>query len=94
MYGIKIPLQDFALKMQGGGGLCARGGVFAGHYSSMNTWISYQQHLVSNRLTSFQGLVHIASDQKLETGKAWDEDIHACKLASIYSYLNIFTSTV
>ena len=37
----------------------------------MNTWISYQQHLVFNGLTSFQGLVHIASDQKLETGKAW-----------------------
>ena len=33
MSGIKIPLHDFALKMQGGGGgLCARGGVFAGHY--------------------------------------------------------------
>ena len=28
----KIPLHDFALKMQGGGGLCARGGVFAEHY--------------------------------------------------------------
>ena len=33
MCGIKIPLQDFALKMQGGGGgLCTRGGIFAGHY--------------------------------------------------------------
>ena len=31
MRGIKILLHDFALKMQGGG-LCARGGVFAGHY--------------------------------------------------------------
>ena len=31
MHGIKIPQQDFALKMQGGG-LCARGGVFVGHY--------------------------------------------------------------
>ena len=30
MRGIKIPLQDFALKMQGG--LCARGGIFEGHY--------------------------------------------------------------
>ena len=31
MRGIKkIPRQDFPLKMQGG--LCARGGVFAGHY--------------------------------------------------------------
>ena len=37
MRGIKIPLHDFALKMQGG--LCVRGGVFAGHYGS---W-----HLVS-----------------------------------------------
>ena len=33
MHGIKIPLHDFALKMQGGG-LRARGGVFAGHYGS------------------------------------------------------------
>ena len=30
MCGMKIPPQDFALKMQGG--LWARGGVFAGHY--------------------------------------------------------------
>ena len=35
MRGIKIPQQDFALKMPGGGGLCARGGVFAGHYSML-----------------------------------------------------------
>ena len=34
MRGIKIPQYEFALKMQGGG-LCARGGVFAGHYG---TW--------------------------------------------------------
>ena len=34
MYGIKIPQQDFALKMQGG--LCARGGLFAGHYGNMH----------------------------------------------------------
>ena len=27
---IKIPQQDFALKLPGG--LCARGGIFAGHY--------------------------------------------------------------
>ena len=33
MCGIKIPLQDITLKMQGGG-LCARGGVFAGHYGT------------------------------------------------------------
>ena len=26
MRGIKIPPQDFAMKMQGGGGACARGG--------------------------------------------------------------------
>ena len=31
MHGIKILQQDFALKRQGG--LCTRGGVFAGHYS-------------------------------------------------------------
>ena len=30
MGGIKIPLQDFALKMQGN--LCVRGGVFMGHH--------------------------------------------------------------
>ena len=30
MRGIKIPQQEFALKCRGG--LCARGGVFAGHY--------------------------------------------------------------
>ena len=35
MCGIKIPLHDFALKKPGGGGgLCARGGVFAGHYGT------------------------------------------------------------
>ena len=35
MQGDKIPQQEFALKMQGGGeggGLCASGGVFAGHF--------------------------------------------------------------
>ena len=32
MHRMKIPPQDFALKMQGG--LCARGGVFAGHYGN------------------------------------------------------------
>ena len=32
MRGIKIPQQAFVLKMQGG--LCVRGGVFAGHYGS------------------------------------------------------------
>ena len=36
MRGIKIPQQEFALKMQGGGGLCARGvvGLFAEHYGT------------------------------------------------------------
>ena len=33
MRGIKIPQQDFALKCLGGG-LCARGGVFARHYGT------------------------------------------------------------
>ena len=32
MRGIKIPQQEFVRKMQGG--LCAMGGVFAGHYGS------------------------------------------------------------
>ena len=32
MHEIKIPQQEFMLKMQGGGGLCTRGGVFVGHY--------------------------------------------------------------
>ena len=31
---IKIPQQDFALIMQRGGSLCAREGVFAGHYGT------------------------------------------------------------
>ena len=48
----------------------------------INIWISYQQYLVSSGLASFQGLVHIASDQKLETGKAWEYG-HPHKLASI-----------
>ena len=34
MRGIKTPQQDFTLKMPGG--LCARGGVFAGHYGIYN----------------------------------------------------------
>ena len=33
MGGIKIPQQDYALKMQGGG-LYARVGIFAGHYGT------------------------------------------------------------
>ena len=33
MHGIKIPLQDFPLKCRGG--LCARGGIFVGHYGTM-----------------------------------------------------------
>ena len=32
MRGLKIPQQYFVLKGLGGGGLCARGGIFAGHY--------------------------------------------------------------
>ena len=34
MHGIKIPLQDFAQKCRGGGGYCAREGVFAGYYGT------------------------------------------------------------
>ena len=30
---IKIPLQDFVLKIQGVGGAYVRGGVFVGHYT-------------------------------------------------------------
>ena len=37
MQWIKIPQQDFALKMEGGGGgLCMRGGIFVGHYGIDN----------------------------------------------------------
>ena len=36
MYGIKIPQQDFALKMQGGLTCMCEGGVFAGHYGICN----------------------------------------------------------
>ena len=36
MHGIKIPQYEFALKMQGGGGLMREGGgIFAGHYGTM-----------------------------------------------------------
>ena len=35
MRGIKISPHDLALKMQGGGGLMREGGVFAGHYGSV-----------------------------------------------------------
>ena len=39
MCGIKIPQQDFALKMQGGGGgLCVREGVFAGRYGILQEY--------------------------------------------------------
>ena len=35
MCGIKIPQQDFVLKMQGGGAYAQEaGGVFAGHYGT------------------------------------------------------------
>ena len=39
MRGIKIPLQDFALKMQGGLMHEGGGGVFVGHYGIFN--VSY-----------------------------------------------------
>ena len=41
MRGIKIPPHDFPLKMQGG--LCVRGGVFAGHYGTPCVWLIVQQ---------------------------------------------------
>ena len=40
MRGIKIPQQDFALKMWGrggGGGVKREGGLFAGHYGMSST---------------------------------------------------------
>ena len=40
MHGIKIPQQDFALKMQVGG-LCTRGGIFVGHYSNILSSICF-----------------------------------------------------
>ena len=40
MHGVKIPLQDFALKMQGAGGLCTREGAFAGHYGTSSYDVS------------------------------------------------------
>ena len=43
MRGIKIPQQDFALKMQGG--LCARGGVFAGHYGKCLVYMTFDTSL-------------------------------------------------
>ena len=36
----KILLQHFALKIQGGGDLCTRGSVFAGHYGIIKLLIS------------------------------------------------------
>ena len=45
MHGKKIPQQDFALKMLGG--LCARGDIFAGHYSNI------QGANVSSRLWTY-----------------------------------------
>jgi len=51
MRGIKIPQQYFALKMQGG--LCARGGVFAGHYGtylvSSPPYFRYKQQKPRNK---------------------------------------------
>ena len=56
MHGIKIPQQHFALKRQGGGGLYARGGVFAGHYGTSSRMISCQ-------------IVNMASDLALQHRK-------------------------
>ena len=43
MRGIKIPQQDFALKCRGGG-LCAKGGIFAGHYGICNGLLCYNKY--------------------------------------------------
>ena len=40
MHGIKIPQQDFALKMWGGGG------IFAGHYGTLKIDLSCQHMLL------------------------------------------------
>ena len=34
MHGIKIPPQDLICAKNAGGGLCTRGGIFAGHYGN------------------------------------------------------------
>ena len=43
--GIKIPQQDFVLKMQGGL-MCEGGGVFAGHYGTLRYWYYRKQEVV------------------------------------------------
>ena len=57
MRGIKIPLQDFALKMQGrgggGGGLCARGGVFVGHYGNSHVTTSVYTQIACELAATF-----------------------------------------
>ena len=40
MHEVKIPLQDFALKMQGEGLMC-EGSVFAGHYGSDKMYLAH-----------------------------------------------------
>ena len=49
MRGIKIPQQDFALKRQGG--LCARGGVFVGHYGTFKMQTKKKQKKNDNTHT-------------------------------------------
>ena len=45
MHGIKVPLQVFAVKMQGGGGLCTMGSVFTGFYGiSFISWMVEEMH--------------------------------------------------
>ena len=58
MCGIKIPQQEFALKMQGG--FCARGGIFAGHYGNYllrkcTNACSQTQQVVLEALPYFEG---------------------------------------
>ena len=55
MCGIKIPLQDFALKVQAG--LMYEGDVFAGHYGTYQALTMYTQEQILNELitmTPFQ----------------------------------------
>ena len=57
MRGIKIPQQEFALKMQGG--LCAGGGlvgVFAGHYGMLLSELISQLPTCMNRSCIFTGI--------------------------------------
>ena len=69
MRGIKIPQQDFTLKMQGG--LMREGGVFAGHYGIFFT-IKFIFYKLSFLLLKYLSFVYSAK-------KNDDEDKHKIK---------------